>query len=47
MVAESVTAYDEPAFLKALRADIAKHHGRALVFIHWLQHQPSTAPSTA
>jgi esterase/lipase superfamily enzyme len=34
MVAESVTAYDEPAFLKALRADIAKHHGRALVFIH-------------
>ena len=34
MVAESVTAYDEPAFAKALRADIAKHHGRALVFIH-------------
>ena len=34
MVAESVTAYDEPAFAKALRADIARHQGRALVFIH-------------
>lgn len=34
MVAESVTAYDEPAFAKALRADIARNGGRALVFIH-------------
>ncbi|WP_442583518.1 alpha/beta hydrolase [Mesorhizobium sp. ASY16-5R] len=34
MVAQSVTAYDEAAFSKALRADIAKHGGRALVFVH-------------
>jgi esterase/lipase superfamily enzyme len=34
IVAQSVTAYDEAAFAKALRADIAKHGGRALVFVH-------------
>lgn len=30
----SVTAYDEKAFEQALRADIAKRGGRALVFVH-------------
>ncbi|MDQ6433084.1 alpha/beta hydrolase [Mesorhizobium sp. LHD-90] len=34
MVAESVTAYDESEFAKALRTDIARNGGRALVFIH-------------
>ena len=34
-VAESVTRYgDQSAFSKALRADIARNNGRALVFVH-------------
>lgn len=32
--ATSVTAYEEKAFEQALRADIKRHDGRALVFIH-------------
>lgn len=32
--ANNVSVYSEPSFAKALRADIAKNDGRALVFIH-------------